>query len=67
MSIENFEVYYKNVYNEYITYNHYDSTYKTLDRLPKNINNYYITYNNIDGHSNGLMRTSNLLTISIAY
>ena len=42
MSIENFEVYYKNVYNEYITYNHYDKTYKTLDRLPKNINNYYM-------------------------
>ena len=42
MSIENFEVYYKNIYNEYITYNHYDKTYKTLDRLPKNINNYYM-------------------------
>jgi len=42
MSIENFVVYYKNIYNEYITYNYYDKTYKTLDRLPKNINNYYM-------------------------
>jgi hypothetical protein len=42
MSIENFVVYYKNIYNEYVTYNYYDKTYKTLDRLPKNINNYYM-------------------------
>lgn len=41
-------------------FNKNDNTY---NNFLENINNYNITYNNIRGHSNGLMRTSNLSEI----
>jgi hypothetical protein len=36
--IENFVVFYKNIYNEYRVYDYQEKTYKTIDRLPKKNN-----------------------------
>jgi hypothetical protein len=36
--IENFVVFYKNIYNEYRVYDYQEKSYKTIDRLPKKNN-----------------------------
>ncbi len=41
-TIENFVVYYKDMYNEYRTYNYHEKTYNTIITKPIGINNYYM-------------------------
>jgi hypothetical protein len=43
--VENFEVYYKNVYNQYRVYNYETKQYRIDERIPRGINCYYLLNN----------------------